>query len=337
MSSPASDDRHPQHLLFIVGVPRSGTTMVRELVSHHPQIEITLDEMQLLPKLMLLHGRHPDFSSHDVLESIESVVSRSNFIYHMRKHGFNFDAPRFRSQVLKSPRADWHVVIDALVRQFLPPPSDSDPTVIVGEKTPSNLMHLEMLADYLPHSRFIHVVRDPRDTCLSMRQVWGKSFYRGAVRWRRYLDHYHRITRSGSIAARCVQIRYEDLLEDPAPSMARICDFLKLPFAPQMLSLRRSAEKLGAAAGANTIRRSNSAKFEAAMSPATIKMIESITWTPMQQCGYQPLHATSERPISRLKYAWMGAGDLLHGMRHQMRDKGMIAGLRYRMWQLYSH
>ncbi len=310
--------------------------MLRELLSNHPQIELTLEEMQLLPRLMRKLGRSPDFSSAHILNAIDSLVQRSNFLFNMRRHGIDFDSPQFRSRVLSHETLQWQVVIETLIRQFLPPSCRNSTDMIVGEKTPTNLMHLELIGEYLPHSRFIHIVRDPRDTCLSMNQAWGKSFYRGAVRWRRYLEHYQRVVALPHLATRCLQVRYEDLLTDPSADLNRICDFLEVTFDPQMLSLRRPAEKIGAAAGADTIQHSNAAKFEAQLSTADTQTIEAITWTFMKRCGYEPQHACGEQPVSAIKYACLGANDLFAGVRHQMRDKGILAGIRYRLWQLYS-
>jgi len=316
-------------LLFVVGVPRSGTTMLRELLSQHEQIEIPLDEMQLLPRLIQVCGVDADFSDEAVVNQVIEILRNSNFLYHMDRKCFPYDLERLRSRLRGQ---DWPGLADELIREFLP--KGKTPR-IVGEKTPSNLMQIERFAAVFPDSRFVHIVRDPRDVCLSMKNVWGKNLYRGAVRWLDYIRYYNAVIKRPELAHRCFEFRYEDLISEPERELRRLCEFLGVDFQVSMMSLRRGAEKLGAAAGAKDIRMANQNKFRDGLRDAEIKMIESVTWPFLEQYGYRPLLALRQIRVNRLRYQLSGGLDLLNGIRSHVREKGLVQGVRYRIRQLF--
>ena len=104
-----------------------------------------------------------------------------------------------------------------------------------GDKTPGYVFHMPAIQELLPEARFIHLVRDGRDVALSLRQVWfapGQDAATLARHWRTCVE----AARAG--AARCrhfLELRYEDLLREPAAVLRRVCDFVDLPWAPAML------------------------------------------------------------------------------------------------------
>lgn len=315
-------------LLFIVGVPRSGTTMLRELLCQHSEIDIPNYEMQLLPTLIQTCGENADFSNEATLDRLITTLRKSNFLYHIAD-----SVPYNLSDVRHSLKGkDWHGVAEVLIRTFLPSPK---PASIIGEKTPSNLMEIERFSRVFPDCRFIHIVRDPRDVCLSMQKAWGKNLYRGAVRWLDYLAYYNTVTADPQIAQRCCELRYEDLISEPRSVMEKLCRFLQVEFEESVLSLRHGAERLGEAAGAKEIQRGNQNKFARHLTKDQIKLIEAVTWPYLSQYNYQPLYATEKASVNRLRYRLTAGLDFLNGMRAQVRDKGLIQGIRYRVRQVF--
>lgn len=317
-------------LFFIVGVPRSGTTMVRELIGQHAGVAIPLDELQVLPRLIDTLGEDADFSDKRTVERFLETCRSSNFVYHLAKNNLAIDFDRLRSEVAG---ADWGSAVTALVRQCSP---SSDEAVLFGEKTPYNLLEIDRFARVFPGCRFLHVIRDPRDVCVSMRKAWGKRPYRAAVRWRRYLDYYARVCERPEIARACHALRYEDLLRDPRGAMQAVCGFLGLAFEEKLLSLRRGAEKWGDAAGSKEIDARNVGKFRRALSDREVGLIESLAWPHLAEHGYEPVVATGPRSVSSLRYNTEGVSDLLGGLRAHIREKGFVAGVQYRLRQLRS-
>jgi hypothetical protein len=109
-----------------------------------------------------------------------------------------------------------------------------------GDKTPYYLQHMPLIQELLPEARFVHIIRDGRDVALDVRDLWfgPDSVAEAAGWWRdgiaaaraaaRQLEHYD-------------ELRFEDLVRDPEPTLRRICAFVELDWAPAMLDYHRRA------------------------------------------------------------------------------------------------
>ena len=111
-----------------------------------------------------------------------------------------------------------------------------------AEKTPINVLHIELLADVFPEARFIHLIRDGRDVALSYLDTdfGASSLPEAAVQWRRFV---RKGRRSGARvgAHRYQEVRYEDLVADPDTVLRSLCEFIDLPFDPSMLRYHERA------------------------------------------------------------------------------------------------
>ena len=98
------------------------------------------------------------------------------------------------------------------------------------------MLRMSTLARWFPASRFIHIVRDGRDACLSQtKQDFGfDDVLPCAAAWREQVWWVREI---GAILGpdRYFELRYEDLLEDPERWLRSLCRFLGVPFAEAML------------------------------------------------------------------------------------------------------
>lgn len=321
-------------LLFIVGVPRSGTTLLRELLTQHPSISIPFEEMQLLPRLFREFEPDTSWQYRKNQNRLIEILEQSNFAGHMKRHGITLDQESFRRSLEQV--VDWESLVQTLTRHYLDVSNRFAPSLYVGDKTPSNLMRVKQFSDNFPECRFIHIIRDPRDTVLSMRRAWSKSLYRAAVRWHDYIEFSFGLDADPKIASRVHTIRYEDLLASLEGTLRGVCDFLEIEFTDKMLSLRRGAEQWGDAAGSNVVNVENQNKFLSGLSSHEIKQIESICFQPMQKCGYHPVHANGHQSISRLRYHSLAAVDFAGGAMSHVRQKGVIRGIRYRVKQLLN-
>ena len=114
-----------------------------------------------------------------------------------------------------------------------------------GDKTPRNVLHVEQLATALPESRFVHLVRDGRDVVPSVREhLLGPESLPAAIDYWR--DRVTAGRRAGAALGpgRYLEIRYEELVADPAPVLRRVCRFLGLDDADAMLEYTRRAERV---------------------------------------------------------------------------------------------
>ena len=111
-----------------------------------------------------------------------------------------------------------------------------------GDKTPGYVEHLPHLAALFPTATFVHLIRDGRDVATSLAEwPWGPaSPVAGAFWWRRKVRAGRRAgARLGP--GRYLELRLEDLIQDPESELRRLCTFIGEEFEPAMLEYQGSA------------------------------------------------------------------------------------------------
>jgi hypothetical protein len=226
---------------FVVGVGRSGTTLLRMMLDTHPELAIPPETHFINPLIQasgrirynartatrtIVHDerrRWNDFglARDELLEAMEGVepfnttdALRAFYLLYARKHG--------------KPR--W------------------------GDKTPDYIRKMKKIQKTLPEARFIHVIRDGRDAGLSQNRRIAQRGKKPvppretARRWRK------RIVKSRIDAAEVehyMEVRYEDLISDTEAVLRRICEHVEIDYAPVMLRYHeRAEERLQEMAGA---------------------------------------------------------------------------------------
>ncbi|HIB89779.1 TPA: sulfotransferase, partial [Candidatus Poribacteria bacterium] len=172
-------------------------------------------------------------------------------------------------------------------------PQEDSNDFIWGDKTPDHLNHMNLLKELYPEARLLHIIRDPRDYCLSMRTTWGKSLYRAADKWRRTLGVARNI--GDQYGADYLEVLYESLLEKPAEVLGNICRFLGCKLVPDMISLAKPSEEYGAAKGQIRIVRENQQKYLTQLMPPQIQRIEEIVYPVADAIGYEFQYARALR------------------------------------------
>jgi hypothetical protein len=100
-----------------------------------------------------------------------------------------------------------------------------------GDATPRYIRKMSWIQPLLPEARFIHLIRDVRDVALAVTDgpPEPERITRIAHRWRKKIL---RAREAAPELARYVEVRYEELADDPEATLRRICDFLELPWEP---------------------------------------------------------------------------------------------------------
>jgi hypothetical protein len=265
--------------LFIVGMPRSGTKLVRALLNRHAGIRIAGIETEFLPWLARRFERFGDLRHPARFEAFHASIARHSYFRWRAEHGRPVDWRRWHAACAEFSAAG---VFEGLIREDVDASRGSGR--IWGDKSPSYMDDIAFLARLYPAAKVLHIVRDVRDYCLSMRKAWGKDMLRAAQRW---ADGVRRARADGArLGADYLELRYEDLLVRTEAELRRVCAFLGVAFDPGMLSLEGSTENLGDARGATRVVPGNSGKWRA-MSPRTLARVEEIAGAVLLECGYE--------------------------------------------------
>lgn len=279
--------------LFIVGMPRSGTKLLRDLLNRHPKIGIPDIETRMLPT----------WTSN--WQGYGSLANRQNF------HRFYRETVRLSyfcymdESARLIPEDNWYQfcrnfspagVFEALIRHDAKVPYDSDR--IWGDKSPLYFRHVPLLRDLFGNARFIHIVRDVRDYCLSINKAWGKNMFRAAQRWKDDVSRFH--PECIGLGGNCLEVRYEDLLADPESTLKGICLFLEIEWNPLMLHLSRPSENLGDAKGYKEIKKNNKEKYLRLMPADVRRKIEELTASVLRAYDYPVKHGGEDRRLSSI-------------------------------------
>lgn len=211
---------------FVVGVSRSGTTLLRMMLDSHPQMAVP-PESHFYFEMLKLTERGP--------------ATRESF-HNFLTNFFSWSDFGITPSELKGALNEIeHFNFTEGVRAFYRLYAGRFGKKRWGEKTPDYGMIMPEIQTLLPEAHFIHIIRDGRDVALSRRSLWfgpGESIMAQAEDWTRWIMRARGV--SGELP-HYLEIRYEDLIAQPAEVLRKVCDFLQLPFAEEMLAYHETA------------------------------------------------------------------------------------------------
>lgn len=212
---------------FVVGMNRSGTTLLRMMLDAHPQLTIP-PETHFVPDLVKV-AREGAASPEALLKVIVAQREWGDF-------GLTEDELLDRFRAIGSPDAG-----DA-IRAFFEAYAERVGKPRWGDKTPRYVTRMRLIADALPEAHFVHVIRDGRDVALSVRDRTVKDYTveRVAQRWK---EKVSKARRDAPLLKHYVELRYEDLVLDPKGSLRKISEFVDLPYDDAMLRYHEQAER----------------------------------------------------------------------------------------------
>jgi hypothetical protein len=214
---------------FIVGVPRSGTTLLRLMLDAHPQIAIPSETHFITDVARAFRDERMN------PESLTELL-----VAHNRWGDFHLDADELRARFEQIKPLNAADAVRAFYRLY----SEKQGKPRWGDKTPGYVKKLRVIGRLFPEARLIHIIRDGRDVALSVIAMnWGPSdVTRAAQLWDRRIRDAREV---GATLPHYVEIRYEDLVEDTEPVLRQACKYIELDYNPVMLDYhRRAADRL---------------------------------------------------------------------------------------------
>ncbi len=214
--------------IFIVGAPRSGTTLLRTMLNRHPDIGIC-DETFFF---YYVGSRRKVFGELKSMANREPVVDRYLETQRVRRLGLH--TQDLRTALLRDGE-DYERLFLALLRFY----AASQGKRRYGEKTPQHAYHVDTLCRVYPGCRIIHLVRDPRDVVASLnRMPFGAPYTAANARvWRSCVQAAERESGRDNF----LRVHYEHLVDRPEGELQRICRFISEPYHRCMLAADPSA------------------------------------------------------------------------------------------------
>lgn len=258
-SVPAAD------AIFVVGLSRSGTTLLRNILNRHSQIAIA-PENHFLGHLIASEGVRHKLRRFGDLRDEDRLRAMVDFLY---------DGGLGRATALREPSRFWTWLTKRMPREellrrlertdrseraifatLLDAFAERAGKSIRGEKTPAHLRHVPLLAEWFPNGRVVHMMRDPRAIFVSevrRRRATGGGFPYALLRHVPPLLSAFALVETTAIWAegawrsaryrrayptRYRMLRFEDLVDAPEEQLQALCAWLGVGFEPAMLEQR---------------------------------------------------------------------------------------------------
>lgn len=275
---PVPVDQHvAERPVFVVGMRRSGTTLMRSIIGAHPSIAMPDNESNYVT---LTSGMRLDGS----VEEFDQVWSTLIDTPFARNLGVDLETIRDR---LRRPGVDHGEVFSGLVREL----AKKEGKPRWGDKSPDNERHLDTLWAWYPGAQVVFMVRDPRAVIASLFSVpWQNVVLRRLVdgfaeSWR----HSARLATMADADERATVVRYEDLVRSPEVEVRRVCAFLDEPYVPEMLQPRGRPAPTGPDRSSDGMVTDASVdRWRAVLSRRETAVIEHVTRREMLEHGYTP-------------------------------------------------
>lgn len=257
--------------VFVGGCGRSGTTLFKEVLNRHPKLACG-----------------PETSLFGLPFSIDNIAAP-------------WGIDRGELQQLEQSSKNLLEFAERFAQRFL----EQEGKQRWVEKTPNNVRAIGPILTWYPNARFIHVIRDGRDVACSLRNHPKERIENGrvvplktvnpmdrcATRWRddvchglAYRDH-----------PRVLEVRYEDLVRDPAEQFAQVCAFIGETFDESMLSASddepaRPGQNLNNPGASSSITPRAIGRWEKDLSAAERRVVDDIAGELLIKAGYATDH-----------------------------------------------
>ncbi len=216
-------------MVFLVGCPRSGTTWLQKLLASHPKIH---------------SGEESHFFSLYVGPQLRAWKDQ-------KTHHFNAGMGHAAGPPAYFEENEFIMILKNYLLTLLKPLIEPlQPGELFLEKTPSHALFIPEIKELLPDSRFIHILRDPRDVVVSIMAAskgWGATWAPSraggaAAMWVQHVEAVHNFARNLSANEFC-EVSYERLWHRTVATLKDLAHFLGMPWNEDAIKLAIESNK----------------------------------------------------------------------------------------------
>jgi len=307
--------------IFLVGLPRSGTKLLRELLNNHSRIAITIKESNFLPYFYHRRNAYGPLDQPGNFDRFYKDFSETKFFKRLDESSRFIDKELWSRQIV-----DWSFagVMEAFYKAY----ARHFNKQIWGDKTPSYLVQVPLLKSLFPGAKFIHIYRDGRDQALSIYKVYKKNIYTSAQRW---TDGIMKFRRDAARFAPgdTFEVQYEKLTDSTEETMRSICDWLGIPFEKELTEMNRTTEFLtGAASKSTGILKKNHGKWQKELSPHQVARFEKICGSLLADMGYPVSYKGPASRLNKLEMGYHTVLDAINQLIFEIGYRGRREGLK---------
>ncbi|MER6003053.1 sulfotransferase family protein [Nonomuraea sp. NPDC051941] len=219
--------------VFVIGCPRSGTTMLQLMLHSHPRMAVPPETRFLIPA----YYRRRTWGDLRIVSRRRALAQWIATDRSTKFRELKIDKDDFVRQAVEGP-GSLGSVIGTAFRMY----ADRFDKVRWGDKRPSYVKQVDLLLRLFPDAQFIHLIRDGRDCVASLKEMpwYTLDSFHAVATWAEAIDAGGRLKRTLGEDT-YYELRYEDLTDDPMTELKKLCHFLDEEFSASMISPREAA------------------------------------------------------------------------------------------------
>jgi hypothetical protein len=259
--------------VFIVGSPRSGTTLLRRIMNRHPALAVC-EETRFFEEV---YARRSAFGSLEKLKNRERLAQELLLTARIRLLGT--DLERLHGHLVEEGTSFANVF--RCILEFY---ANSQGKPRCGDKTPVHSYFTETLSEWYPGAPIIHLIRDPRDVVASLEKMpWGpRSMINSTLFW----VFFNRAAERSRHRPEYLQVYYEQLVDDPQRELERICAHIGEDYSDALLTADSSEPYSWPRGASGAVTRERQGKWRKELTPEDVSVVEWITGARLEAHGY---------------------------------------------------
>lgn len=283
--------------IFLIGAERSGTTLLRLMLTVHPAICIPPESLFFVA----LESKYG--TANNLLPQIEDFL---NDLYNNNFHRFwewNVDQQLLLNNLTNNQQLSYSHAVSTVYQTYR---QQFDPTASIwGDKNPFHIYQLGKIRRYFPGVKVILIVRDFRACYGSVKKLVAKEQERGEVwpgiktiaglthQWNQVVkifEKYHQKWEQFYL------VSYEDLVREPSAQLAKICKWIGVDFQESMLEFYQKNAESGLVPRSQMVWHPNTLEpvgvkginaWQDELSFSELETIELMNWKNLEKLGYK--------------------------------------------------
>jgi len=288
--------------IFVVGAPRTGTTLTRDILNNHPDVYLFNE----------IHFFEQVWDSRVQLGDLSDAGSRARALERLAEWVATVGDDRAVLDVLTEPELARRLELEGggyrgLLLALFRTRAEMENAGRFGDSSPQDVLYIAQILEWFPDARILGVVRDPRGFLASYKNQWRRAVAGDRERynpvmtsmlWRSYMRALLE-AKAGVAPEALAIVRYEDLVDFPEREARRLCEHVGVDFRPGMIDVKRSNTSYDTAVAAlkkSGIDARSRDRWRTELTPTEIWVGERIFGPVMEQLGYDRIAHGLERP-----------------------------------------
>jgi hypothetical protein len=310
--------------IFILGCPRSGTTLLQLMLHAHPRIAIPAETRFLLT----CYSSRNDFGDLHQESSRRALASSITGQRQTLFYELGLDPQEITEEIVTGPPtlgSALGTVFRAYARRFGKPRW--------GDKRPSYYPYIPELLRLFPDAQIVHLIRDGRACVASLTEMpwFEQDIYAAISTWIEAIDCGRRAARRLPADA-YYELRYERLAADPPEQLAALCEFLGEEYDPAMAEPQKIADlaipkrKTWHADTRKQVTPAVSGPWQQRLEPWEIALCETVMGRRLRALGYELTGAPRPPAVHLTRFARVDA--LRRGAAYKRRIRDRLERIR---------